>query len=35
MGAKDIALPKSRAGKWESEGAPLEIDIQEYIASLL
>ena len=35
MGAKDIALPKSRVEKWESKGAPLEIDIQEYIASLL
>ena len=35
MGAKDVALPKSRAGKWANKGAPLEIDIQEYIASLL
>ena len=35
LGAKDIALPKSRVGKRESKGAPLVVDIQQYIDSLL
>ena len=35
LGAKDVAVPKSRAGKWETKGASLVIDIQMYIASLL
>jgi len=35
LGAKDVALPKSRSGKRECKYASLEIDIQEYIASLL
>ena len=35
MGAKDVALPKSRAGKWETKGALFVPDIQGYIASLL
>ena len=34
MGAKDIALPKSRAGKWANKDASLVIDIQEYIDSM-
>ena len=28
-------MPKSRAGKWETKGASLVVDIQMYIASLL
>lgn len=35
MGAKDVAVPKSRAEKWETKGASLVVDIQMYIASLL
>ena len=35
LGAKDVAVPKSRAGEWENKGALLVPDIQGYIASLL
>ncbi len=35
MGAKDVALPKSRAGKRESEGVLLMVDIQWHINLLL